>query len=131
MKFLLDTNVIIDFFHGQPKTVKLFSSLDNKKLAISTITVVEIVYGACRTSTADYYINQFKSFVTDFSVETLSIDESVASLCGKLLADMERRGMSMTGFDSLIASTAVVYGCTLVSDDKAFGKIKGLDIRTS
>lgn len=88
MTALLDTNILIDFFHNTPRAVALLRSLTGSQFHISVLTVMEIIHGAHKTKTPDRYINEFKTFLADFSVDVWLVDEVVAVRCGELLAVM-------------------------------------------
>lgn len=130
MKFLLDTNILIDFFHNEGKSVKLLTSLEDQQLFVSVITVLEITIGAHKTKTPERYIDQFNDFLDNFGVASLPLDDIIAAATGKLIADVERKGNSITGFDAIIAATAQYWQCTLVTGNRAFGHIADLKIKT-
>ncbi len=128
MTVLLDTNILIDFFHDRPRSVALLKSLAESQFRISVLTLMEIVHGAYKTKTPDRYISEFKDFLTDFRVEIWLVDEEVSMRCGELMAVMENRGKSLGVVDALLAATALFHKCPIVSGDAAFGKIPGLDV---
>ena len=43
---LLDTNIIIELFKGNPETIALVETLEKKSFAISVVTSMELYYGA-------------------------------------------------------------------------------------
>jgi len=43
---ILDTNILIDLFKGDKKTLELLENIKNKDLAVSIITAMELYYGA-------------------------------------------------------------------------------------
>ena len=101
MTVLLDTNILIDFFHDRPRSVALLKSLAESQFRISVLTLMEIVHGAYKTKTPDRYISEFKDFLTDFRVEIWLVDEEVSMRCGELMAVMENRGKSLGVVDAL------------------------------
>ena len=128
MIVLLDTSILIDFFHDNPRAVALMKSLEGKQLRVSALTVMEITHGAHKTKTPERYINEFKNFLADFSVDVWPIDEAVAARCGELLVVMEQHGVRLGVVDALLAATALVNKCPIVSGDAAFRKISGLEV---
>lgn len=128
MTVLLDTNILIDFFHGVPSATEFLRSLSGNQLQISVLTVMEIVRGAHKTNMPKRYIDEFKNFLVDFSVEIKSVTETVAVRCGELVAIMERDGVRIGVVDALLAATALEYQCVIATDDKIFQKVPGLDI---
>lgn len=128
MTVLLDTNILIDFFHNTPRAVALISALADSQFRVSTLTLMEIIHGAHKTKTPQRYIDEFKNFLSDFSVDIWPVDKAVAAKCGELLAAMEGRGIHMGVIDALLAATALCYKCPIVSGDAVFRKVPGLDI---
>ena len=128
MMVLLDTNILIDFFHAKPRAVTIIKSLAGSQFRVSALTIMEIVHGAQNTKTPERYISEFKNFLADFYVDVWLIDEAVAIRCGELLAVMEGRGTRMGVVDALLAATALYHKCPIVSGDAVFGKIPGLDV---
>lgn len=128
MTALLDTNILIDFFHDTPRAVALLRSLTDSQFQVSVLTVMEIIHGAHKTKTPDRYINEFKNFLADFSVDVWLVDEAVAARCGELLAVTEGRGVRLGVVDALLAATALYHKCPIVSGDAAFRKIPGLEV---
>lgn len=131
MTVLLDTNILIDFFHDNPHAVALIKSLTGSQFRVSVLTLMEIVHGAHKTKTPERYINEFNNFLADFSVEIWPVDEMVAIRCGELLAVTEGRGVHLGAVDALLAATALYHKCPIVSDDAAFRKIPGLEVHTA
>ena len=43
---ILDTNIIIELFKGNPKTKELLENVNEETFSISVITVMELYYGA-------------------------------------------------------------------------------------
>lgn len=128
MIVLLDTNILIDFFHDNPRAVVLMKSLEGKQIRVSALTVMEIIHGAHKTKMPERYINEFKNFLADFSVDVWPIDEMVGARCGELLSIMEARGKHLGVVDALLAATALIHTCPIASGDRAFRKIPGLDV---
>lgn len=128
MTVLLDTNILIDFFHDTPRAVALIKSLTGSQFRVSVLTLMEIVHGAHKTKTPERYISEFENFLADFSVDVLSVDEAVSTRCGELLAVMESRGIRLGVVDALLAATALVHACPIASGDRAFRKISGVEV---
>lgn len=59
-------------------------------------------------------------------MDTLDWTTAVADRHGILRADLERRGIGIGTLDQMIAAHALALDPTLVSNDRAFGRIDGL-----
>lgn len=126
---LLDTNILIDFFHNAKGAVTLMKKLSGSQFGISVLTVMEIVHGAHKTKTPKRYIGEFHRFLSDFSVIILPINEAIATTCGETVAAMERHGITLGVIDALLAATALIHSSAIVTEDAVFRKIPGLDVR--
>lgn len=128
MRVLLDTNVLINFFHGVPRVGSLLQGLEKREFYVSVLTVMEIIRGAHKTDTPKQFIDELKSFVEKFTVRVVAVDEEIGVRCGELLASMEKRGIRLDAVDGLLAATAIKEGLALISEDKVFKKVPGLDV---
>lgn len=105
MKFLLDTDVLIDFLRNREYSYKLIPNLvDKGSLFISVMTIAELRAGFTKEQ-AEYFLPRLYDLVT-----TLDLDKKVAELGGKLRFE---HGKAIT--DSLIAATAILGKCQLVT----------------
>lgn len=128
MKYILDTNQIINYFRNIPETVEKLTPLFKEGTAISVITIAEYLRGAYQSTNPKKAIKVFQEFLTTAQIEILPIDVSIATQYAKFQADFEKKGKRIPHFDLLIASTAVVYDLTLISADKIFTRIKNLKL---
>jgi len=109
---LPDTNVLIRFLRGQREYVELFHSIlaEDHLLASCPITVAEVFAG----------MKTREEPVTRRLLESLHyfvITPEVAESAGRLRSEWNRRGRTLSLADTLIAATAIHYGCTLVTQN--------------
>jgi len=128
VKYLLDTNLVIDFLKEKDVAIRKLSPLFSDGIAISVITVAEYLQGVFRIKENEHSLRLFINFLDQARVEILPVDWKVAEGYAKLQARFEQAGYRLPSFDLLIASTAVIHNLTLVSDAKVFTKIKGLKL---
>lgn len=128
MKYILDTNQIIDYFRNIHETVEKLTPLFNNGIAISVIAFAEYLRGAYQSKNPEKIVQAFHDFLRAGQIRILDIDIKVAIQYAKLQADFEKKGQRIPHFDLLIASTALVHNLTLISNDKAFAKIKNLKL---
>lgn len=108
MRFLIDTDVLIDFFHHQPYAKVLIPNLVNKgSLFISTITIAELRAGFTKDQ-AKFFLSQLYDLVT-----IVDLDKEIAEIGGEFRFQYNR---SIT--DMLIAATAIKRKCELVTRNK-------------
>lgn len=123
MKYLFDTNPIIDFLRAKPATIDRLSPLFAEGVAISTITAAEYLQGIFKVKNNQQALKFFLEFINQGKIQILNIDWEVAEIYAKLQAKAEQTGNRLPAFDLLIASTAIVHDLTLITDDKVFTRI--------
>lgn len=128
MKYLLDTNQIIDFLNNKQSVVELLSVKAAEGLAISTISVAEYLQGVFRSKNPKHALYLFSKFIEEGKVEILVVDFQIAETYAKLQAQFEQKGNRIPLFDLLIAASAITHQLTLISDDKVFTRIKDLQL---
>jgi tRNA(fMet)-specific endonuclease VapC len=96
------------------------------QLAISTVTEGELRFGAARLPHA----TRLNTLIEDFllRVSILPWDSAAAQHYGHLRAALERDGLPMGNLDTMIAAHALASGATLVTNDRAFARIKKLKV---
>lgn len=128
MKYLLDTNICV--FVIRQKNTNLMDKLRSFKveeLAISSITLAELRYGASKSA------NPWKNHAAlDLFLSPLAIvdfDVECAAVYGKVRAELERIGQPIGSFDTMIGAHAVRLSLPLVTNNtKEFKRISGLII---
>lgn len=126
MKYLLDTDIIIDHIRGK-KIIELDVLEDGA--AISIITLGELIYGAYKSSDAKSSLSKLSQYLTSLGLQIENLDEQIISEFGKVKALLEKKGERLEDFDLLIASVAIVSNLTLVTRNiKHFERIKRLKL---
>lgn len=128
MKYILDTNQIINYFRNNTETVKKLTLLFKDGTVISVITVAEYLRGAYQSTNPKLNIKVFQDFLATTQIGILPIDIKIATQYAKLQAEFEKKGNRIPHFDLLIASTAIAHDLTLISDDKVFARIGELKV---
>ncbi len=128
--YLFDTDTICNILKKRPseKLLAKFKTLPFTQQFISTITISEIVYGALRSSRADYHMRNLEEVLLP-NVNVLSFDSKSGYLCGRLRHELERRGRTISFADMQIAAVALSHDMTLVTGNvKHFMGIEGLPV---
>ncbi len=128
MKFLIDTNICIYIMSNHPPEVlQKFKSIGVGKVGISSITVAELHYGACKSNHIKKNIKRLDEFLSPF--EILSYDENASRYYGKIRSQLEEQGTIIGPLDMLIAAHALSNNLILITNnDKEFTRIKSLKI---
>lgn len=124
---LLDTNVASQIIKGtMPSVDRRLAKVAVANVFISTVTEAELRYGVARLPKA----TRLGALVGDFllMVNILPWDSEAAKHYGQLRAKLELDGLPMANLDLMIGAHALALGATLVTNDRAFSRIKGLKI---
>jgi tRNA(fMet)-specific endonuclease VapC len=109
-----------------PEVVSRISRLQPGILCVSVITYAESMFGEKRRPEAVAISRANASFYAE--AEILPFAQEAAETYGALRAGMERVGLPLGPLDMLIAAHAISAGAVLVTADKAFRHVPGLEI---
>lgn len=123
MKYLIDTNIIIDVLRKKEQALGFLEQCaEHYRPAISYITLTEIIAG-CRPQ----FKKQTQQFLKSFDKQPLN--EMIAVLAGELIFNYARKGKTVHFQDALIAATAIDQKMTLATANvKDFSFIKELTL---
>lgn len=124
VRYLLDTNAASYAINKKSGAMdRHLAKTPMAELGISAVTEGELRYGAQRSGSEPLQatVEQFLLGVTIFPW-----DSEAAQQYGELRATLEREGRLMGSLDMMIAAHALALGLTLVTNDRAFGRIKKL-----
>ena len=127
IRYLLDTNTASYIIKGnRPAVDRRLVKVPMAQLAISTVTEGELRFGAALLPQA----TRLHSMVDDLflRVAILPWDSSAAQEYGQLRANLQREGQPMGNLDVMIAAHALALEVILVTNDKAFSRIKRLKV---
>ena len=125
--YLLDTNVASYVIKGNiPSVDRWLAKVPVESVFISTVTEAELRYGIARRPDA----TRLETLVKDFlrTVTILPWDSEAAKQYGWLRATLERDGKTMGNLDLMIGAHALAVGAVLVTNDRAFTRIKNLKV---
>ena len=125
---MLDTNICIYIIKNRPVNVlKKFKNFNMGDLAISSITVSELYYGAYKSKYTEKNLKALEDFLYPFDI--IEFDENAAVEYGKIRASLEKKGEIIGGLDMLIAASAKSQEMILVTNNtKEFSRIDNLEI---
>lgn len=124
-RYLLDTNIVIYVIKRRPVEMLSRFNAQPGRMAISSITLAELYYGAEKSQFPDRNLRVIEDFVSRLDV--LSYDARAALHYGAIRADLERKGTPVGANDLQIAAHARSAGLTLVSNNlREFSRVEGL-----
>ena len=125
LKFLLDTNIVIYVIKRRPIEVLGRFNDNAGRMAISSITLAELIHGAEKSSK----VEQNLAVVEEFSslIEVLPYGSKAASHYGSIRSALEKYGCTIGVNDLHIAAHARSEGLVLVSNNLGeFERVPGL-----
>lgn len=126
--FLIDTNICIYIMNTHPpEVVNKLRGIGAGNVSISSITVSELRYGACKSKCVTKNIKRLDEFLRPF--EILPYDESASGYYGKIRSDLEKKGKVIGALDMLIAAHALSECLILITNnEKEFKRVKSLKV---
>lgn len=122
-KFLVDTHEWISFFNKREHALHLILKLRKQgKIFSSILTVTELRAGWTNETAANF----LQIFYSHTKIVDVSLE--IAELAGKFLKDYKAKGISLPTVDTLIAATAIVKDCQLVTRNKKDFPMKNLKL---
>jgi tRNA(fMet)-specific endonuclease VapC len=125
LKYLLDTNIVIYVLKRRPKEVLDKFNTNASRMAISTITLSELMYGAEKSINTDKNLEAVEEFVSH--LEVLPYDAKASQHYGQIKAALEKKGQIIGENDIHIAAHAISHGLILVSNNvREFKRVPNL-----
>lgn len=108
--YLIDSDVLIDFFKKLPVAVELIHNLGEQgKGVISVISVTELRSGWTKDNASLYLPKLYDIF------GVIPVSKEVAETAGEYREKYAKEGIKLPTIDTLIAATAILNKCTLVT----------------
>ena len=128
MRYLLDTNVCIDYLNGRyPNVVRRIRHSKPDDLGVNSIVAAELRFGADKSRKRAE--NHAKLDLLLGEIRCLDFDHDAATAFGRVRASLEKKGEPIGPYDMLIAAHALSRDLVLVSDNVAeFSRVAALVI---
>ena len=127
LRYLLDTNIVIYVIKRRPlQALELFNQHAGH-MAISAITLAELMHGAEKSSKPPANLAVVEDFCS--RLEVLSYGAKAAQHYGSIRATLELRGQTIGVNDLHIAAHARSEGLTLVTNNlREFDRVEALQL---
>ena len=122
--YLLDSNIIIDIFRGDKKAISRIKRL--YVVYVPVIVIGELYYGANKsdqTPKRKLEVEQLEEMVT-----VLNITRSTARIYGEIKDKLRAKGRPIPENDIWIAAISLEHQLTLITKDKHFENVEGINI---
>ncbi len=127
MKYVVDTDIVIAYFRGNPGVVDKFLNIQSENIFISAMTKAELLIGpknlkGKRAVNSLKIIEEFIGFIT-----VLPFDSGCADVFAEISFSLKKSGSIIGDADIIIAATAIKNNSTLVThNQKHFSRVKKL-----
>ena len=128
MRYMLDTNVCIDYLRGTDSGVKeKLISCKQGELYISSITLSELLYGVNKSSDVQKNRNALNNLL--LKIDVLDYGSEAGEYYGLIRNALTRKGLIIGALDMLIGAHAASADMTLVTHNTSeFSRINGLKL---
>ncbi|MBI2326851.1 type II toxin-antitoxin system VapC family toxin [Candidatus Curtissbacteria bacterium] len=121
VRYLLDSDVIIEYLKDNRETVTLINKTGGKGLSCSVLTIIEVKRGV-RPKQEATSADLFKI------IKAYPVDKQIAELAVAFAREWQGKGKFLQLVDACIAATCVIYDLTLVTYNKRDYPMKELRI---
>lgn len=123
-KRLLDTNIVIALFAGEPSVIAAVQECSEVFLPVTVLG--ELCYGVFRSTRRQQNLDRLKDFSQRVAV--LACDADTAWHYGALKAALSARGRPIPENDIWIAALAVQHGLSVMTRDSHFKEVVNLRV---
>lgn len=125
LRYLLDTNIVIYVIKRRPIEVLSKFNENASHMAISAVTLAELIYGAEKSTQSAANLSVVEDFCS--RLEVLPYGAKAAQHYGSIRSALEVKGKPIGVNDLHIAAHARSEGLTLVTNNiKEFDRVSGL-----
>jgi tRNA(fMet)-specific endonuclease VapC len=130
MRYLLDTDWIINLLAGKEDAEEKIQRLDPEDIGISLVTVAEIYESAYNFANPGAHIQIFRSFLKNFQLVNLSLP--IIEKFAEVRAHLRRKGQMISDIDIFLAATALHHDLVVLTyNKKHFERIPDLRVYQS
>lgn len=127
LRYMLDTNVCISTIRNKPAEVRAAFKLHHAQMCISSVTVMELLYGVEQSAQVQRNLAEVEGFVARLDV--LDYDTVAAAHTAQIRSELSKSGMQIGPYDQMIAGHARSRGLVVVTNNmKEFRRVAGLRI---
>ncbi len=125
MKYILDTSVCVQVLRGQADSVRRLAALSPSQVALPSMTIAELRYGAMRAKLSRAAHARLDTFLSAFDV--VAFDAEAAEHHARIRHVLAVAGLPIGERDLVIASTAAAQGLVVATGNlREFQRVPGL-----
>ena len=118
MKYLIDTNIVIEFLHNNEQIIQKIYDIGIDNCCMPEISLCELYYGVYNIEGTKYFVQEMNRLNTALEKFHILENKGNAELYGKIKARLKRIGQRVDEFDILIGSLAAANGLIVVTDNE-------------
>lgn len=127
LKYMLDTNIVIYTIKNKPEVVRAAFKAHYGQICISTVALMELVYGAEKSSAPERNLGEVEGLAA--RLEVLDYDDHAAIHTGQIRAELAKAGKPIGPYDQMIAGHARSKGLVIVTNNqKEFARVPGIRV---
>ena len=127
MKYLVDTDWVIDYLNDVNRTVLRLDDLMPDGVGMSIVSLAEIYEGVFRGSDPQGAERQLQNFLNDVAI--VPLDDAICRIFTLERGRLRAPEFLTDNFDLLIGSTAIRHDLTLLTNNRRhFERLQGLSI---
>ena len=126
--YLLDTNICIFALKDKfPALKKKLLTVHPDEIAVSSITVFELEYGAAKSKWGDKTREVLRQFLSSYEILPFTVED--AEVCGQIRAVLTAAGTPIGAYDVMIAAQGAARDLTVVTNNTGeFSRVPGLHL---
>lgn len=127
MRYLLDTSVCVQVLRGQAAAVRRLAAHRPEDVALPTMAIAELRYGAMRAKLSRAAHARLDTFLAVFDM--VAFDVAAAEQHARIRQALATTGMPIGERDLVIAATAVAHGFIVVTGNlREFQRVPGVAV---
>jgi len=124
VKALLDTS----FFVAREASRALGETPEVSETQISVITLAELTIGVLTAEDEDRAKRLATLSAVESTWEPLPVDAEVARVFARIVAELKSRQQRVPILDALVAATAIVHRMPVITQDRDYDAIPGVEV---
>lgn len=127
MRYVVDTDVLIDASIGKPHVVRTLDQLSSQGIGVSIISYGEFFEGAFGFPEPAKVLAQYRQFLATFTL--LPLTDAIMAIFAEIRSTLRQQGLLIPDLDLLIGATALRHDLVLLSgNQRHFERIRRLTL---
>jgi tRNA(fMet)-specific endonuclease VapC len=116
VRYLIDSDWLVDVLIGVPAAVAAIERLSDQDLGVSIVSYGEIFEGAFGAPDPRGELAHFRAFLDRFT--TVPLSDPIMEVFARIRSHLRRQGQLISDMDLLIAATSIYHDLNLVTRNR-------------